>query len=169
MGGQSAEKGQQTANMNNAAGKRPQGQGLRATKLKEAQQMRVAAIPINGVCMPCHNTLTQKKINGSYVPLRQPAKCAGCGQKAVLSAYYTYCSACASSKRVCPKCGSAQGAHKARSKEQDEIRELTAKLAEGGMNERQRRSTQRKIEKLKEAAKQGHAQAQDKVAVCVVQ
>ena len=86
--------------LQNAAGKRVQGQGLRAMKEKGEKLTRLAAIPIEDVCVPCYRLLQQKKRSLSYVPLREPAKCVACGERRVTGAYLAYCPGCARERRI---------------------------------------------------------------------
>ena len=136
--------------LQNAAGKRVQGLGIRAMKEKSERLTRVAGIPIEDVCVPCYNLLQQKKLSQSYVPLRDAAKCVGCGERRVTGAYLAYCPRCAGERRVCAKCGDAHGARRPATKEQSELRALEAKLEEGCLKERERRTVLRQIERLKE-------------------
>ena len=123
--------------LQNAAGKRVQGQGLRAMKEKGEKLTRLAAIPIEDVCVPCYRLLQQKKRSLSYVPLREPAKCVACGERRVTGAYLAYCPGCARERRICAKCGDSHGARRPATKEQSELRTLEAKLAQGGLKERE--------------------------------
>jgi hypothetical protein len=136
--------------LQNAAGKRVQGQGLRAMKEKGEKLTRLAAIPIEDVCVPCYRLLQQKKRSLSYVPLREPAKCVACGERRVTGAYLAYCPGCARERRICAKCGDSHGARRPATKEQSELRTLEAKLAQGDLKERERRTVLRHIERLKE-------------------
>ena len=110
----------------------------------------VAAIPIEDVCVPCYRLLQQKKRSLSYVPLREPAKCVACGERRVTGAYLAYCPGCARERRICAKCGDSHGARRPATKEQSELRTLEAKLAQGDLKERERRTVLRHIERLKE-------------------
>ena len=132
--------------------------GQRAQEKAAANAARVAGYKVDGVCARCYDIVVSKKANGKYRPLRQPAKCAGCHQKAVFSAYYTYCNACSNSRRICSRCGDKRGEYQGSKETDDQIRSLAALLEEGGLNERQRRSTLRKLEKAKEE-RRGNAKA----------
>ena len=136
--------------LQNAAGKRVQGQGIRAMKEKSEKLTRVAGIAIQDVCVPCYGLLQQKKASQSYVPLRDAAKCVACGERRVQGAYLAYCPGCARERRVCAKCGDPHGARRTATKEQSELRTLEAKLEEGELKERERRTVLRQIERLKE-------------------
>ena len=86
--------------LQNAAGKKQLGVGIRAMALKAANLSRVAGVPIQDVCVPCYGLLQQKKLSQNYVPLRDAAKCVACGEKRVTGAYLAYCPRCAGERRV---------------------------------------------------------------------
>ena len=153
--------------LQNAAGKRVQGQGIRAMKEKSEKLTRVAGIPIADVCVPCYGLLQQKKASQSYVPLRDAAKCVACGERRVTGAYLAYCPGCARERRICAKCGDAHGARRTATKEQSELRALEAKLEEGDLKERERRTVLRQIERLKEKRRaEAAAQVSRHLAPC---
>ena len=153
--------------LQNAAGKRVQGQGIRAMKEKSEKLTRVAGIPIADVCVPCYGLLQQKKASQSYVPLRDAAKCVACGERRVIGAYLAYCPGCARERRICAKCGDAHGARRTATKEQSDLRALEAKLEEGDLKERERRTVLRQIERLKEKRRaEAAAQVSRHLAPC---
>ena len=121
----------------------------------------------NGVCGRCADLIENKKQTGKYRPMKQPAKCAGCGQKSVFQAYCTYCSACANTRRVCMRCGDVRQEARPRSDHDTEVAQLQAKLDQGGLREREVRSTLRKLEAAQQAAR-AHAKAR-REAVAQVQ
>lgn len=139
--------------------------GQRAMEAKAMYNARVADYKIDGVCQRCHDIILSKKQVGKYRPLRTPAKCAGCSQKAVYSAYNTYCNHCANSRRICCRCGDKRSEYKGNKEADNELRRLTALLEEGDLNERQRRSTLRKIEKAKEARRDAAKTAREERAM----
>ncbi|KAJ3037987.1 hypothetical protein HDV00_001190 [Rhizophlyctis rosea] len=112
--------------------------------------MKIAALPVQGLCKRCFDIIEWKKRMGKYKPLTRPAICVSCSGRTVLQAYHVLCQKCASEKNVCAKC---QGT--------DEVLPSTAKKtgAElvkeeqererilGGMTERQRRSYLRRLER----------------------
>ena len=111
--------------------------------------------------------LQQKKLSQSYVPLRDAAKCVACGERRVTGAYLAYCPGCARERRICAKCGDAHGARRPATKEQSELRVLEAKLEQGELKERERRTVLRHIERLKEKRRaEAAAQVSHHLAPC---
>ena len=53
----------------------------------------VAALPNGGMCKKCTEVIEWKKSYGKYKPLKQPAKCCGCGKRAVDLPYCQLCEA----------------------------------------------------------------------------
>jgi hypothetical protein len=147
--------------MGDTRGLAPNVGGQRAMEAKAQYQARVAEYKIDGVCARCHDIILSKKQTGKYRPLRTPAKCAGCSQKTIFSAYNTYCNQCANSKRICCRCGDKRGEYQGSKEADDELRRLTALLDQGDLNERQRRSTTRKLEKAKEARRDAAKSARE--------
>ena len=88
-----------------------------------------------------------KRRYGKYKPLKQPAKCLGCNQKAVHQAYHQLCPPCAGSRRVCAKCMRAPPApptaEELEAKEAQAHASLESRL--GALPERQRRTAQRQL------------------------
>ncbi|EOD35452.1 hypothetical protein EMIHUDRAFT_201559 [Emiliania huxleyi CCMP1516] len=76
-----------------------------------------------GVCAKCYEVIEWKRRYGKYKPLKQPAKCLGCNQKAVHQAYH----------QLCPPCAGSRRAHAS----------LESRL--GALPERQRRTAQRQL------------------------
>ena len=108
-------------------------------------QKKVNELKIDGVCQRCKDAIEWKRTYGKYKPLKQPSKCVGCGQKAVQQAYHVLCSPCSSSREVCAKCmvGTA-----VKDDSEDALLAADIKLALEAMqwmNERDRRTTKRKI------------------------
>mmetsp|Transcript_37153 Transcript_37153/g.74237 ORF Transcript_37153/g.74237 Transcript_37153/m.74237 type:complete len:234 (-) Transcript_37153:260-961(-) len=143
--------------------------GIRYMQERSNYEASIAAIPkTNGVCSRCSDIIEAKKVTGRYRPIKHPAKCAACGQKNVFQAYCTYCSACASSKRVCMRCGDARPAAREKTEQDEEVARLQAKLDQGGLREREVRSLLRKLEAAKVAKRarvKAHAQAAAEVAL----
>ena len=105
------------------------------------------AIEIDGVCQKCKDVLEWKWTYGKYKPLKTPSKCLGCNQKTVLEAYHSLCTSCSSAKKVCPKCiksGAIEFSAEER-KAEEEAKEVKEALK--WMNERERRSAQRKLDR----------------------
>jgi hypothetical protein len=123
--------------------------GLRYMQEAERYASRIAGCKTEGLCANCTDIVEYKKKSGKYRPMKQPAKCAACGQKTVHQAYATFCQPCAQSKCVCMRCGGKRAAPKPRSAQDNLVQELQAQLDAGGHNERQRRTLLRKIEKAK--------------------
>ena len=121
---------------------------------------KIAALPTRGLCKRCFDCIAWKKQMTKYKPLSQPKTCAGCNQRSIKDAYHVLCQACANARNVCAKCLlqneifvtymlsndsryrqedlDAQTESKEK-QEQDRIME--------SLNERQKRSFLRKIEK----------------------
>ncbi|KAI9206314.1 uncharacterized protein BJ171DRAFT_566670 [Polychytrium aggregatum] len=112
-------------------------------------QQKIAAAPISGLCRHCVEILQWRKRMNKYKPLTQPKKCVKCNQKSVTEAYHIICNKCAADKKVCAKCQQSQEIvndnaptpQEILKSQQDHDRLL------GSMNERQRRSYMRKIER----------------------
>ena len=122
----------------------------------------VSALPNQGVCARCHEQIEWKKQYGKYKPLKQPGKCTGCGHRNVEHAYHALCQGCCSERRVCAKCLAAAPLPK--EKTNDELRPLerkpdAAELAE--MNERERRTALRKVDKAKRERKAAERAARE--------
>lgn len=109
-----------------------------------------------GVCGRCRDVIEWKKSYGKYKPLKQPAKCTGCGQKSVEHAYHTLCQVCSAARKVCAKCQELAPMPQATS--DDAVRTPTAEEL-AGLSERQRRTALRKVEKAKQARKQAAKEA----------
>jgi len=69
----------------------------------------VASHPKGVMCKKCTEVIEWKKSYGKYKPLKQPAKCCGCGKRAVDLPYCQLCEACAIEREVCPKCMDGKG------------------------------------------------------------
>ena len=124
----------------------------------------VAELPNAGVCDKCHKQIEWKKQYGKYRPLKQPAKCVGCGERNVSDAYHALCRPCAVSRGVCAKCQTAAPLHQ---KQADGVhpRERlpdASELAE--MSERERRTALRKVAKAKKERKEAEKAARDAAA-----
>jgi len=88
-----------------------------------------------------------KRRYGKYKPLKQPAKCLGCNQKAVHQAYHQLCPPCAGSRRVCAKCMRAPPAPPTAEELEAQEAQAHASLESrlGALPERQRRTAQRQL------------------------
>lgn len=110
--------------------------------------LKIAALPVHGLCGHCLEIISWKKRINKYKPLTQPKKCVDCFQRTVKDAYHVLCNECAKKKKVCAKCQSKaqviDGEKSLKEKIQEE-QELQMKLE--FLSERQRRSYHRKIEK----------------------
>ena len=152
-----------------AARKQAMSWSQRKAAEQQAQYAAVVnAIPVEGVCSKCKDSILRKKASGDYKALRPGTfgKCTGCSQKNVAFAYYTLCTKCARARNACAKCAEASPMKSgSRTVEDDEIRELTKKLEEGGLNERTRRTVLRKIERAKAAKRENAAAAREANAV----
>ncbi|KAL1508468.1 hypothetical protein AB1Y20_004570 [Prymnesium parvum] len=118
----------------------------RADKHNSLQKV-VNALEIDHVCHKCKEVLEWKRAYGKYKPLKQPGKCVGCGQKTVTEAYHALCSKCSSARKACPKCmtsAAVEFSSKER-KMEEEAQEFQEAML--WMNERERRNTQRKLER----------------------
>ena len=125
---------------------------------------RIADCKVEGLCGRCTDIVQSKKSGGKYRPMKQPAKCAACGQKTVFQAYCTYCQACANCKRVCMRCGDKRAVPKARAEQDNMVAMLQAQLEAGGHSERERRTLLRKIEKAKEVRREVAKQVREAIA-----
>ena len=67
-------------------------------------QKLVKALPVHSTCEKCTEVIEWKKQYGKYKPLKQPAKCTGCNQKAVHLAYHQLCPECCRARQCCAKC-----------------------------------------------------------------
>ncbi|ELP87260.1 hypothetical protein EIN_094970 [Entamoeba invadens IP1] len=65
---------------------------------------KIKALPNEGLCQKCYDTIEWKKKFHKYKPLKQPAVCFDCKQKVVRFAYHTMCQECAEKAGVCAKC-----------------------------------------------------------------
>ena len=124
----------------------------------------VSELPNSGVCDKCHKQIEWKKQYGKYKPLKQPAKCVGCGERAVTDAYHTLCRQCAFGQGVCAKCQSAAPLHQKQADEAHPRERLpdASELAE--MSERERRTALRKVAKAKKERKAAEAAAKEAAA-----
>lgn len=86
----------------------------------------VAALPSGGMCKKCTEVIEWKKSYGKYKPLKQPAKCCGCGKRAVDLPYCQLCEACAIDRQVCPKCMDGKGAKGPKPPEADAAKDAAA-------------------------------------------
>ena len=120
---------------------------------------KTAALPNRGVCATCHEIIEWKKKYGKYKPLKVPGKCVGCGSSTVVDAYHNICQQCAAATGACAKCQTGKAvAEKTLADERPNERMPDAgELAE--MNERQRRSALRKVEKAKKERKAAEKEA----------
>ncbi|KAJ3163890.1 hypothetical protein HK101_000582 [Irineochytrium annulatum] len=112
--------------------------------------IKLASTPTRGLCKKCADVIEWRKRFGKYTPLTVPKKCVSCEQKAVRDAYHILCRKCACEQDVCAKCRSKEEILESTApktpvevlqEQQDEERRLDS------MNERQRRSYLRKMEK----------------------
>ena len=60
---------------------------------------------IVNVCERCKNILEWKIKYKKYKQLTGPKRCTKCQQKTIKHAYHVICTECATSLKVCPKCG----------------------------------------------------------------
>ncbi|KAJ3259677.1 hypothetical protein HK103_001938 [Boothiomyces macroporosus] len=110
--------------------------------------MKIAATPIQGVCQRCKDIIEWKQRMGKYKPLTQPKTCLSCQQKRIYCAYHVLCQPCSTEKQKCAKCHEGDIAvHMDKKKEEivKEEQELEYKISL--LNERQKRSYRRKIER----------------------
>jgi len=99
-----------------------------------------------GLCKGCYDKIEWKKKFHKYKPLTVPRKCNSCAQKTINKAYHVLCDGCAKTEKKCAKCCHVRAVIKDKTKEQKEREKaLTARALEN-MNERERRSWQRKFE-----------------------
>ena len=114
----------------------------------------VEALPNQGVCQRCYEQIEWKKQYGKYKPLKQPAKCVGCGRRNVEHSYHTLCKSCARDRNACAKCAIQAPKPPERASDSEALERLPSADELAEMNERQRRSALRKVEKAKAARKQ---------------
>ncbi|KAJ1733576.1 hypothetical protein LPJ72_002795 [Coemansia sp. Benny D160-2] len=111
---------------------------------------KILSTPIDGLCKRCTDQVAWRKQYRKYKPLSAPKKCVSCDQKNVKKAYHVLCDGCAGAKGVCAKCmESSEVVDTSDQKTSEEIlkeeQDLENKLA--GMQERQRRTYLRKLER----------------------
>ena len=63
---------------------------------------------VHGVCQRCKEIIDWKIKYKKYKPLTAPKTCNKCHQKAITQAYRTICRNCASTLKVCEKCGESK-------------------------------------------------------------
>ena len=124
----------------------------------------VEALPNQGVCQRCYEQIEWKKQYGKYKPLKQPAKCVGCGRRNVEHSYHTLCKSCARDRNACAKCAIQAPKPPERASDSEALERLPSADELAEMNERQRRSALRKVEKAKAARKQRERDAAEAAA-----
>ena len=66
------------------------------------------SMEVHGVCQRCKDIIDWKIKYKKYKPLTAPKTCNKCHQKAITQAYRTICRNCASTLKVCEKCGESK-------------------------------------------------------------
>ncbi|KAF9546725.1 hypothetical protein EC957_009485 [Mortierella hygrophila] len=110
---------------------------------------RIAAMPVGGLCEKCVEVIMWRKKFKKYKPLTQMKKCVTCEQKAIKDAYHVMCNKCAGEKNVCAKCQESRDIVPTNIKTEKEIIAEQVELERllSGMNERERRSYLRQMER----------------------
>ncbi|KAJ3273993.1 hypothetical protein HDV01_003663 [Terramyces sp. JEL0728] len=110
--------------------------------------IKIAATPIQGVCQRCKDIIEWKQRMGKYKPLTQPKTCLSCQQKKIYCAYHVLCQSCSAEKQKCAKCHEGDIAVQMEKKKEEVVKEeqeLEYKISL--LNERQKRSYRRKLER----------------------
>ncbi|KAJ3206526.1 hypothetical protein HDU67_008107 [Dinochytrium kinnereticum] len=123
--------------------------------------IKLAAIPVQGLCGKCVDIIEWRKRMGQYKPLTVPKKCVACSEKAIKDAYHILCRNCALNKGVCAKCQKAEEIEPneaARPASDVQREKQVQENLIASMPERYRRSYLRKMERGDEAGAQAIAQ-----------
>ncbi|KAF9351633.1 hypothetical protein BGX26_010411 [Mortierella sp. AD094] len=114
---------------------------------------KIAAMPVGGLCEKCVEVIMWRKKFKKYKPLTTMKKCVNCEQKAIKDAYHVICTKCAGEKNVCAKCLESREIVPTNIKTEKEIIQEQVELERllSGMNERERRSYLRQMERKKKA------------------
>ncbi|KYQ92581.1 hypothetical protein DLAC_06571 [Tieghemostelium lacteum] len=112
----------------------------------------ILALPNEGLCYKCHETIEWRKRYRRYKPLTVPGKCNKCQQKTVKRAYHSTCDDCSIKNNICAKCNEPKGIiNKIVSKEEQDKEQAQIREALKSMTERQRRTFFREVEKGKDS------------------
>eukprot|EP01132_Coremiostelium_polycephalum_P000825 gene825-1031_t len=71
---------------------------------KSKKTAAILAMPNEGLCHTCHETIEWRKKYRRYKPLTVPGRCTNCQQKTVTRAYHILCDACSKKLGQCGKC-----------------------------------------------------------------
>ncbi|KAG0272272.1 hypothetical protein BGZ95_011977 [Linnemannia exigua] len=110
---------------------------------------KIAAMPVGGLCEKCVEVIMWRKKFKKYKPLTQMKKCVTCEQRAIKDAYHVMCTKCAGEKNVCAKCQESREIVPTNIKTEKELIQEQVELERllSGMNERERRSYIRQMER----------------------
>ncbi|EKE38499.1 hypothetical protein ENU1_164540 [Entamoeba nuttalli P19] len=109
---------------------------------------KIKALPNEGLCQKCHDTIEWKKKFHKYKPLKVPGVCLICKQKNIRYAYHTVCQECAIKEGICAKCREKKqivNGFKVDKQESQEDQELQVQIER--LSLRQKQSFFRQLEK----------------------
>ncbi|KAF9116024.1 hypothetical protein BGX27_005257 [Mortierella sp. AM989] len=114
---------------------------------------KIAAMPVGGLCEKCVEVIMWRKKFKKYKPLTTMKKCVHCEQKAIKEAYHVICNKCAGEKNVCAKCLESREIVPTNIKTEKELiqEQVEHERLLSGMNERERRSYLRQMERRSKA------------------
>ncbi|RKP36683.1 hypothetical protein BJ085DRAFT_299, partial [Dimargaris cristalligena] len=109
----------------------------------------ILALPVNGLCQKCHDTIQWRKTYRKYKPLTVPKKCTKCDQKKIKDAYHIICGDCAAALKVCAKCRESREIVVSDDKTPQQLVEEEQRTQHilQRLSERQRRTLQRKLDR----------------------
>ncbi|KAI1320202.1 hypothetical protein EDD11_001807 [Mortierella claussenii] len=118
---------------------------------------KIASMPVGGLCEKCVEVIMWRKKFKKYKPLTTMKKCVNCEQKAIKDAYHVICNKCAGEKNVCAKCLESREIVPTNIKTEKEIVQEQVELERllSGMNERERRSYLRQMERKSKKGDEG--------------